>query len=204
VEAEPKLDEDRDLVRRCREGDERAFEALVRKHQQTVFHVAYHTIGHRAEVEDLAQKIFTKVYFSLSKYDISRPFLPWLYRIAINQCYDELRHIRRRRVRTFTDLKLDDIDQIEALIGAVESGDTPGESHAELHALMHEAIEHIPRSQRTALVLRELQDVPYEEIARILECSEQAVRLKVMRGRTRLRQLMEKALRRKMRRKGIV
>jgi RNA polymerase sigma-70 factor, ECF subfamily len=197
VETQPHLDEDRELLRRCQEGDERAFEELVRKHQQTLFHIVYHTIGQRAEVEDLAQKIFTKVYFSLSKFDLERPFLPWLYRVAINQCYDELRRMRRHRVRTFTDLRLDDIDQIENLIGSAEAGEPLRESHSDLFALMHALIERIPKSQRTALILRDLNDVPYEDIAGSMGVSEQAVRLKVMRARSRLRQLMEKALRRK-------
>ena len=87
---EPYADEDRELVARCRKGDALAFEELVRKYQQTILNLAYHYLGYQKDFEDVAQKIFTKVYFSLPKFDIRRPFFPWLYRIAVNQCYDEL------------------------------------------------------------------------------------------------------------------
>ena len=92
-------DEDRDLVARCRKGDPLAFEELVRKHQQMVLNLAYHYLGYHNDIEDVAQKIFIKVYFSLPKFDTRRPFFPWLYRIAINQCYDELRRLRRLKIR---------------------------------------------------------------------------------------------------------
>jgi DNA-directed RNA polymerase specialized sigma24 family protein len=94
-------EDDRRLVEKCQKGDPLAFEELVRKYQQTVFNLAYHYVGYRNEVEDVAQKIFTKVYFSLPKFDLQRPFFPWLYRIAVNQCYDELRRIRRQKTHPF-------------------------------------------------------------------------------------------------------
>ena len=78
-------DEDRKLVARCLEGDPLAFEELVRKYQQAVINLAYHYIGYKNEVEDIAQKVFVKVYFSLPKFDIQRPFFPWLIAIRYSQ-----------------------------------------------------------------------------------------------------------------------
>jgi DNA-directed RNA polymerase specialized sigma24 family protein len=164
---EPYPEDDRRLVERCQKGDPLAFEELVRKYQQTVFNLAYHYVGYRNEVEDVAQTIFTKVYFSLPKFDLQRPFFPWLYRIAVNQCYDELRRIRRQRTHTFTELNLDETGSIENLL----------------------------RQNEMAIVLRDLEAVPYSKIAEILKCSEQAARLKVFRARARLKTLVEKTLR---------
>ena len=113
-------DEDRELVARCQKGDPLAFEELVRKYQQTVLNLAYHYLGYQNDVEDVAQKIFTKVYFSLPKFDTQRPFFPWLYRIAINQCYDELRRMRRQKIRTFSELSLEETNSIENLISQNE------------------------------------------------------------------------------------
>ena len=129
MEKESYSEDDSDLIRRCKKGDESAFEEIVRKYQQTVFNVVYHNIGYRGDTEDVAQKIFTKVYFSLSKFDDNRPFFPWLYRIAVNQCYDELRRLRRQKVRTFTELSLDDTDRIEALVSQNET--SAGSPHSE-------------------------------------------------------------------------
>jgi len=195
----PYSGEDHDLVAQCQEGDERAFEALVRKYQQTIFNLIYHNIGFRTDVEDIAQKIFSKIYFSLPKFDNKRPFFPWLYRIAVNQCYDELRRARRRKVHTFTELNLEEIDSIEKLMNKDEIAPGDGEERQELHSLLHRMLDQLPDPQRTAIVLRDLEDIPYEKMAEILKCSEQAARLKVFRARTQLRQLMEKALRRRER-----
>ncbi len=196
---EPLVEEDRDLVGRCQQGDELAFEELVRKYQQTVCNLVYHNIGYRNDVEDISQKIFAKIFFSLPKFDNKRPFFPWLYRIAINQCYDELRRARRRKVHTFTELNLEETESIEKLISQHEALPEPVEDRRELHALLRKMMDELPDQQRTALILRDLELVPYEKMAEIMSCTEQAARLKVFRARTRLRDLMEKALRRQQR-----
>ncbi len=199
MDREAHTEEDRGLVDRCKKGDEQAFEQLVRKYQQTVFNLVYHNIGYRADVEDIAQKVFSKIYFSLPKFDNKRPFFPWLYRIAINQCYDELRRARRRKVRSFTELSLEDADAIERLMNQSEATPVVADDSQEMHALLYKMLDQLPEQQRSAIVLRDLEDVPYEKMAEIMGCSEQAARLKVFRARARLRELMEKALRRQER-----
>ena len=197
MEKDSYSEDDIDLIRRCKRGDESAFEEIVRKYQQTVFSLVYHTIGYRGDVEDVAQKIFTKVYFSLSKFDDNRPFFPWLYRIAINQCYDELRRLRRQKVRTFTELNLEDTDRIEALVSQNEIPPSSPQDSKEIHALLLKLLGGLPDRQKMAIVLRDIEDVSYERMAEILNCTEQAARLKVFRARSRLKQLVERALRRK-------
>lgn len=197
VGKEAHSEEDRDLVGRSQKGDEKAFEELVRKYQQTIFNVVYHNIGYRADVEDIAQKIFAKIYFSLPRFDNRRPFFPWLYRIAINQCYDELRRMRRRKYRTFTELNLEETDAIDRLMSQKEVPAASADERSELHALLHRLLDQMPEPQKKAIVLRDLDDVPYEKMAEIMGCSEQAARLKVFRARARLRDLMERTLRRK-------
>jgi RNA polymerase sigma-70 factor (ECF subfamily) len=191
---EPNPDDDRDMVGRCQKGDSLAFEELVRKYQQTVFNLAYRYLGSRNEVEDIAQKIFTKVYFSLPKFDLRRPFFPWLYRIAINQCYDELRRIRRQKTHTFSELSLEETSSIEKLSGQNEIPQPTDEGRQEMQALLKKMLNQLPDQQRVAIVLRDLEVIPYSKIAEILKCTEQAARLKVFRARARLKTLMEKAL----------
>ena len=191
--------DDLDLVRRCQSGDDSAFEELVRKYQQTLFNVIQHNIGRRGDVEDIAQKVFSKLYFSLGKFDLNRPFFPWIYRIAINQCYDELRRARRRRSITFSELNLEETENIENLLRQEGIRETPLEERQELHGLLYKMLDRLPEKQRKALVLRDLEDVPYDQMAQMLRCTEQAARLKVFRARTRLRDLVLKAIRRRER-----
>ena len=190
-------DEDHDLIARCKTGDERAFEDLVHKYQQTVFNLVFHHLGHRADLEDVAQKVFIKVYLSLGRFDNKRPFFPWLYRIVRNQCYDELRQLRRSKVRTFTDLNLEEVETIERLIGQGEVAPRSDDERKEMHDLLFTLLDRLPEKQRTAVILRDLEEIPYDKMAQTLGWTEQAARLKVFRGRARLKELMERALRRR-------
>jgi RNA polymerase sigma-70 factor, ECF subfamily len=191
---EPSPEEDQKLVARSQEGDQLAFEELVRKYQQAVLNLAYHYVGRRDEIEDIAQKIFSKVYFSLPKFDIRRPFFPWLYRIAINQCYDELRRAKRQRTRTFSELSLEETSSIERLISQHETMPASNDDRLEMHALLHKMLDQLPTHQKMAIVLRDIETIPYVQMAEILKCTEQAARLKVFRARIRLKALMEKAM----------
>ncbi len=187
-------EEDRELVTLCQKGDQHAFERLVRKYQQAVLNLAYHYIGHRSEIEDVAQKIFAKVYFSLKKFDVDRPFLPWLYRVAVNQCYDELRKMRRQKVYTFSELTQEETRNIESLISKNAITQASDDIRHNMHALLYQALNQLPNRQRISIVLRDLEALPYADIAKILRCSEQAARLKVFRARARLRKLLEDKL----------
>ena len=191
---ESSQEEDRKLVIRCQEGDSSAFDELVQKYHKSIINLAYHYIGNRNDVEDIAQKIFVKVYFSLPKFDIHRPFFPWLYRISINQCYDELRHLRRRKTYTFSELSLEDAGRIENLIVQAENSPHPDDSKSDMQDLLHTLLDRLSDNHRRVIVLRDIEGIPYDEMAAILKCSEQAVRLKVFRARNRLKKILEKVL----------
>lgn len=192
-------DEDRDLIRRCQEGEENAFESLVQKYQRELFHLVSWNVGNAAEAEDVVQEVLCKVYFSLAKFDNDRPFYPWLRRVAINQCFDELRRVRRRKILRFTELSEQETRTIERLMATPqEETFSPSPTNGEeLRSLMQKVLDRLPEKQRMAIVLRDLKQVPYEEMADIMQCSKQAVRLKVFRARARLRTLVNRALRRR-------
>ncbi|MBZ5497542.1 MAG: RNA polymerase sigma factor [Acidobacteriia bacterium] len=191
-------EEDRELIRRCQQGDESAFESLVLKYQRELFHMVSWHVGSAIEAEDIVQEILCKVYFSLRKFDNDRPFYPWLRRVAINQCYDELRRVRRRKILKFTELNDQDARLIERLMAspqAEQAAPSPADGE-EVRSLMQKVLDRLPERQRLAIVLRDFKQVPYEEMADIMKCSKQAVRLKVFRARARLRTLLTKAMRR--------
>jgi RNA polymerase sigma-70 factor (ECF subfamily) len=192
-------EEDRDLICRCQAGDEAAFERLVEKYQRELFHLVSWNVGSAAEAEDIVQEVLCKVYFSLRKFDNDRPFYPWLRRVAINQCYDELRRVRRRKILRFTELNEQETRTLERLMATPQAESAaPSPDHGEeLRSLMQRILDSLPEKQRIAIVLRDLKQVPYEEMAEIMKCSKQAVRLKVFRARARLRTLVTRALRRR-------
>ncbi len=185
---------DFELIARCQNGDEGAFEELVRKYGHRVFSLVYHYMPCQNDVEDIAQKIFSKIYFSLSKFDNTRPFFPWIYQIAINQCYDELRHSRRNRTRTFSELNLAEIDNIERLIKQGNPPEASEPDRRELCTLLHKMLDQLPDRDRIAIGLRDLESVPYGKMADVLQCTEKAARSRVHRARIRLRKLMERAI----------
>ncbi len=191
-------EEDRELITRCQAGNESAFESLVRKYQRELFHLVSWNVGSATEAEDIVQDILCKVYFSLNKFDNNRPFYPWLRRVAVNQCYDELRKVRRRKILKFTELNDQDTRALERLMATPQAELSPHSpaNGEELRSLMQRILDRLPEKQRMAIVLRDLRQVPYEEMADIMRCSKQAVRLKVFRARARLRTLITKALRR--------
>jgi RNA polymerase sigma-70 factor (ECF subfamily) len=195
---EMNCEEDRELIGRCQRGDEIAFESLVRKYQRELFHLVSWNVGKAAEAEDIVQEILCKVYLSLPRFDNDRPFFPWLRRVAINQCYDELRRTRRRRILRFTELNEQDARVIERFMADTqkESSTPAPKSGEELRSLMQKILDRLPEKQRMAIVLRDFKQIPYEEMADIMKCSKQAVRLKVFRARARLRTLVTRALRR--------
>jgi len=188
-------DEDRLLIAEHRNGDARAFEKLVTKYQQTILNLVCHYVGSRNDAEDVAQKIFMKVYFSLPKFDERRPLFPWLYRIAINQCYDELRRIRRRRVHSFSELSIEDAAYIEKLISQDRPPLEAEEKEREMYSVLQKVLRQLPEQQKLSIILRDIEGISYVKMAEILKCTEQVARLKVFRARVRLKALVEKTLR---------
>ncbi|MDR0843572.1 MAG: sigma-70 family RNA polymerase sigma factor, partial [Acidobacteriota bacterium] len=129
------------------------------------------------------------------KFDEKRPFFPWLYRIAINQCYDELRRIKRQRIHSFSELSIEEASHIEKLINQNEVPPDAQDAEKEMYAIMYKVLDQLPEQQKLSITLRDIEGVPYDKMAEMLKCTEQAARLKVFRARSRLKALVEKALR---------
>src|SRR6476660_503458 len=111
--------DDRELVRRAQSGDKEAFEELVRRHQHRVFAVAGGILRRREDVEDIAQQVFVKAYFSLKRFDQRAAFSTWLYKITVNECWDLLRKKKVRPLVYESDLSE---EQARQVISAEEKG----------------------------------------------------------------------------------
>jgi RNA polymerase sigma-70 factor (ECF subfamily) len=175
------------LIERCVAGDERACADLVAAHQRTVFNLAFHLLGDRDEALDLSQEVFLRVFRTLSRFRGQSALRTWIYRIVVNQARNRQRWWRRRRR---TDLvSLDDhlqrCGEIEATSEVLPDRLLASKETA---ARIWAAMEQLPFDQRTALVLREVDGLRYEEIAFSLDVAVGTVKSRLTRARQALRE----------------
>jgi len=189
--------QDRALVSRSQNGDQLAFEDLMRKYQRQLSTLVCWHVPPAADRDDILQHILCKVYFSLKSFDINRPFYPWLRRIAVNRCCDEKRRLRRRKILSFTELKLGEARIVSQWTDHHSSADPyASDSRKELRDMLRALLRRLPEEYREVIILHHLQQVPYEEIGGILKCSPRAARVKACRARAALRRLILQSSRR--------
>jgi RNA polymerase sigma-70 factor, ECF subfamily len=175
-------DSDQQLVERVQAGDKTAFDLLVRKYQHRVLKLVSRFVSDAAEAEDVAQEAFIKAYRALASFRGDSAFYTWLYRIAINTAKNALVSNRRRPVDF--DLDLQDPEQYDRH-ARLKEGDTPEGVllTEEIRSVVEKAMEQLPEDLRTAIVLRELEGLSYEEIAEAMDCPVGTVRSRIFRAR---------------------
>lgn len=170
--------DDNELISRVRAGDSEAYAPLVRRYQADIVRFCWSMLGNTSESEDAAQDVFVKAYHSIKKFRGDASFLTWLYRIASNHCLDLLRSRSRRKTESWDALVEEKGEQIEALITI------PDESlNIENQDLARRVLATLPDDYRNVLILREMQELSYEEIARVLNCSLDSVKARLSRAR---------------------
>ncbi|HKK02881.1 MAG TPA: RNA polymerase sigma factor RpoE [Gammaproteobacteria bacterium] len=170
------------LVERVQQGDKAAFDILVGQYQHKIIKLVQRYVRDQDEALDVAQEAFIKAYRALASFRGESAFYTWMYRIAINTAKNHLAS-RKRRAEDF-ELDLQDPDQYEAH-GRLREGDTP-EGLAlseEIRETVNTAIETLPEDLRTAIVLREIEGMSYEEIAGAMDCPVGTVRSRIFRAR---------------------
>lgn len=176
-------DVDAELVARVQKGDKRAFDLLVLKYQRKIMRLLARMLNNQAEIEDIAQETFIKAYRALPQFRGESAFYTWLYRIAINTARNWLSSNQRKMLvsDTFETKEGETFSQSDNLIDI----DTP-ESRmisSEIAQTVNKAIEELPEDLRTAIVLREIEGLSYEEIAQTMECPIGTVRSRIFRAR---------------------
>jgi RNA polymerase sigma-70 factor (ECF subfamily) len=186
------------LVKRVQRGDKTAFDLLVRKYQHKVVKLVLRYVRNPAEAEDIAQEAFIKAYRALPQFRGDSAFYTWMYRIAINTAKNSL--ASRDRSPIAYDLDLTDPEESHSVQTKLQDPDTP-EGMAlteEIRQIVNSAIEALPEELKTAIVLRELDGLSYEEIAAAMECPVGTVRSRIFRAREaidkRLREVFEGGL----------
>ena len=175
-------DSDQQLVERVQAGEKAAFDLLVRKYQHRVLKLVSRFVSDAAEAEDVSQEAFLKAYRALASFRGDSAFYTWLYRIAINTAKNALVSNRRRPVDF--DLDLQDPEQYDRH-ARLKEGDTPEGVllTEEIRSVVEKAMEQLPEDLRTAIVLRELEGLSYEEIAEAMDCPVGTVRSRIFRAR---------------------
>ena len=175
-------DNDQQLVQRVQKGDKAAFDLLVRKYQHRVLKLIGRFVSDAAEAEDVAQEAFLKAYRALPAFRGDSAFYTWLYRIAINTAKNTLVSNRRRPVDFDLDLQDPEQHDRQALL---KDADTPEGVLLtdEIRGVVERALEQLPEDLRTAIVLRELEGLSYEEIAEAMDCPVGTVRSRIFRAR---------------------
>jgi RNA polymerase sigma-70 factor (ECF subfamily) len=174
------------LIQRCVAGDEFAFAQLVAEHQRMVFQLALNLLGDRDEALDLSQEVFLRVFRTIGRFRGQSALKTWIYRIAVNQARNRHRFWRRRHRA----------DQVSIDAHVASHGEFLSESSSrpdrvfdqkELAARLDHALQHLPFDQRTAIVLREVDGLSYEEIAYSLGVAIGTVKSRLTRARQTLR-----------------
>jgi len=180
-----RVEDDRELVRRAQKDDKPAFEELVKRHQSRVFAVAGGILRNREDVEDIAQQVFLKAYFSLKRFDQRAAFSTWLYKITVNECWDLL---RKRKVRPLVFEAEFSEEQARQYDGMEEKADgVPDVSERmALRQEVEELMECLEERDRMMLVMKEVQGFSVEEIAEILDINGNTVKVRLFRARQRI------------------
>lgn len=175
------------LIRQCLDGDQSAWDRIVRLHWRKVFNVAYQFVGRHDEAEDLTQDVFLKVFKSLGTFDRRANFQTWLVSVSRNLCIDHYRRVRQERAAVDRTVDTDTLAPATTELGpmvVLEQRDRV--------ALLQRALATLPLSLKTAVVMRDLQELSYQEIADVLGVPEGTVKSRINRGRTELAREIER------------
>jgi len=177
---------DEELVASARQGDRRAFEELVERHQRRAYHIAFNFSRDQEAAKDLSQEAFLKAFTNLKNFDGRSSFYTWFYRILVNLCLDYKRREKRAPANTFD----------ESVENQIEPSHEPGKPRSpdqqvwarQLSRKVGEALEALPARQRTAFVLKNHQGLSIREIAELMETAEGTVKVHLHRAVTALRE----------------
>lgn len=175
------------VIERCLKGDQLAWASIVQQHRRKVFNLAYKFVGRYDEAEDLTQDIFIKIFKALHTFDRRANFQTWLISVSRNLCIDHYRSVRKERETIDRDVDTADLSPVSK-----EESPVASLEHADRVTLLREAMAALPDTLREAVLMRDIQELSYQEIADRLALPEGTVKSRINRGRTELARQVRK------------
>jgi len=184
------VDSDLELVRRCLKGDDGAWAILLQTHTRKIYNLCYRFTGRTAESEDLTQEVFIKIFQTLKTFDVGQgTFATWLNRVARNHLVDHYRRTKKDRLTASLD------DEESGVLEEKPSAEAAPSVHVEtreLKELLQRGLDKLSPDLREAVVLRDLQDLDYAEVAQVLGVPEGTVKSRINRGRLELARVLKR------------
>ncbi len=190
------------LVRRCVDGDVVAWEEIVQRYNRRIYNICYRFAGSGDDAQDLTQEVFIKMFRTLSSYDVERgAFMTWVTTITRNLLVDHFRKSKQDRMTDSLDAAPSEHEDAMPLSEKIEdkapTADISVQSR-ETRELVHSALQKLSPELREAVILRDLQDLDYKDIATVLKVPEGTVKSRINRGRAELARLLQRTYRQVM------
>jgi len=172
------------LVRRAQAGDQAAFREIVEHYQSKVFSIIHGIVRQRNDVEDIAQQVFTKVYFSIGNFDFRSSLITWIYKITVNECFDYLRKKKVRKLVYESDLSEDEARRVENTEPSVRQ--VPADVNLARRDYIFKLLTKVSDEERNLLMLKEVEGHSVEELAEMTGMNENTIKVKLFRARQKL------------------
>ncbi len=174
-----------EVVRLAKAGDEQAFAEIVQRHQNMVFSVAYRMVRRRIDAEDVAQQVFTKIFFAMKKFNMRSSLSTWIYRIALNETYDYLRRLRTRKVVYEGDLG-ENVDEFIQDSGRAADTAPPADEQSARRDYLMKLLAHVSEEERMLLFQKEVEGRTIVELSAMTGINENTIKVKLFRARKKL------------------
>jgi RNA polymerase sigma-70 factor (ECF subfamily) len=173
------------LVRRVQARDEIAFREIVERYQAKVFSIIYGILRNHNDAEDIAQQVFSKIYFSIQSFDFRSSLLTWIYKITVNECYDYLRKKRVRKLVYESDFSEDDVQRMQNTDTATDQA-PPVDTWLAQRDLVLKLLRKLSSQDRSLLLLKEVEGHSVEELSHMTGMNENTIKVKLFRARQKL------------------
>ena len=175
---------DQDIIAKARTGDAAAFNQVVAAYRRRILGTISRLIGRPEDVEDVAQEVFVRLYYSLDQLRTPEVFEPWLYRLTVNASYDYLRRARRRNESRMADLSEQQVTMADSMAGNRQ--DHEERQKGETREFVNALFRHVSEEDRILLTLKEVEGLSLKELEQIYEVNENALKVRLFRARQRV------------------
>jgi len=186
----PSDDPDIEMVRAVLAGDAEAYRVLVERYERRIYHVVYGMVRSQEDARDLAQDCFVKAFQNLHRFRLESKFYTWLCRIAMNLSIDHLRKMKHRSHAAFDEERASGDGAQVVRLSSRRDNPSENVSRQQVYSQIMAAVDTLPEDQKQVLILREVEEMPYKEIADILDIPEGTVMSRLYYARRRLQELL--------------